>query len=111
MLHTSVASNSFANPILAVVVGGGYSDEEFDALYKASLEACGGTKESLGAIFVRASAAITEKLVAEGKGPKRYTPEYPVAVAQRLRDKLREVGIVPGAESVKKGIEGEIFRY
>ena len=60
---------------------------------------------------MRASVAITEKLVAEGKGPKRSTPEYPAAVAQRLRNKLREVGIAPGVENVKKGIEGEIVLY
>lgn len=111
-LHTHVASKTFDQPILAVIVGGGYTDEDFNALYDASLKACGGSKADLGVVFVRADKALTEKLIAEGKGPKRYTPEYPIAMMQRLKGKLREVGISTGMEGgLKEEDKGKLYWY
>ncbi|KAF2116216.1 hypothetical protein BDV96DRAFT_645551 [Lophiotrema nucula] len=112
LLHTQIGSNSFDRRPIAVAIGGGYDDETFRTLYDASLTACGGSKMDLGVVFVRADTKLTQKLIEEGKGPKRYTPEYPLAMNNRLKAKLVELGIGTGLEGdVKEEYRGETFLF
>ncbi|KAK7701595.1 hypothetical protein SLS57_011680 [Botryosphaeria dothidea] len=108
-LHTDVGSNDFTVPPRAVIAGGGYNDEAFETLYQGCVQAC-GSEANLPVPFFRVSNAITSRLEAEGKGPKIRTPEYPKAVANRLKDKLKEAGIGPGI-SEEPGNKGKTFFF
>ena len=111
-LHTRIGSNSFDKPPVALIVGGGYDDEKFGALYDACLKACGESKKNLGVPFFRVSNEITKKLEEEGKGPKIGGPGYPEAIAQRLKDRLAGLGIKAGMEGgVKEEVVGEVFFF
>ena len=95
-LHTQVASNSFDRHPLAVIIGGGYDDDAYSRLRSACSDACGSTAK-LGVVFLRADNALTDSLVAEGKGPKKHTAGYPQAITARLKGKMEELGITGGA--------------
>ena len=111
-LHTQIGANDFTNPPVAVVVGGGYNDEAYTALYSAILNACGASKKDIGVVFFRASNEITEDLVKEGKHAPRGSREYPVGILMRLKSKLRELGIAADVEGgVKEANVGELFWY
>lgn len=107
-LHTQVASNSFDRPPVAIVIGGGFDDDTLKTLYDASVKACGGSKKDLGVAFFRADNQLTDRLVAEGKGPAKRTADYPAAVTKRLKSKLVEVGVQNG---LKENDVGELFLY
>ena len=107
-LHTQIGHNSFDRRPCAIIVGGGYDDEAYKALYDASLDACGGSKKTLGVAFFRADNALTDRLVVEGKGPEKRTTGYPAAITKRLKDKLAEVGV---ADGLKEEDVGELFWY
>ena len=108
-LHTLVASNSFERRPVGIVIGGGYDDEAYKMLYDACVKACGGSKKDLGVAFFRADNQLTDRLVAEGKGPEKRTKDYPAAITKRLKDKLRETGVASG--KVKESDIGELFYY
>ena len=107
-LHTQVASNSFDRPPVAIIIGGGYDDDTFKTLYDASIKACGGSKKDLGVAFFRADNQLTNRLVAEGKGPQKRTQGYSTAITKRLKDKLTEVGVANG---LKQADIGGLFWY
>lgn len=107
-LHTQVASNRFNSPPVAIVIGGGYDDEALKTLYDASVKACGGSKRNLGVAFFRADNALTDKLVAEGRGPEKRSEGYPAAITKRLKGKLAEVGVQNG---IREDHIGEVFLY
>ncbi|OOG00548.1 hypothetical protein ASPCADRAFT_502844 [Aspergillus carbonarius ITEM 5010] len=104
-LHTQVGSNDFTDPPRAVITGGGWNEERFQALYRACEEATNG---ALPVPFFRTDNALTDRLAATGEGPAHSSPEYPAAVTQRLKDKLREAGVGAGEE---KGNAGGVFWF
>ena len=110
-LHSQIGPNDFTtrNPV-AVSIGGGYSDDDFKKLFDACSEACGG---HLPVVFLRADKELTKKLVAEGKGPTRDKPEYSAFVANRLKNRLQEIGIKANVEDgdVRSEMLGQVFMY
>lgn len=94
-LHTQVASKNFTQRPVAVLLGGGYKDEAYEALRNASIEAC-GSKQALGVVFCRVDNEITDLLVAEGKSPEKRTAGYPEVIIKRFKDKMAEVGVPTG---------------
>jgi hypothetical protein len=62
-------------------------------------------------LFFRANNDLTDTLVEEGKGPRKGTPEYPVAIVKRLRESLRNSGIAPGLEGAKHEDIGEVVFF
>ncbi|KAJ5379810.1 uncharacterized protein N7496_002238 [Penicillium cataractarum] len=99
-LHMKLASNDFTSPARAIVTGGGYSEEGFQELYQACVKAC-GSRENLSVPFFRASNEITDRLADQGMGPAHSSVEYPDAITERLKRRLKEVGIAD--EVVNKG--------
>lgn len=93
---------------MAIVVGGGYDDNAYNALRQACIDACGGSARNLGVAFFRADNELTDRLVKEGKGPEKRTKDYPAAITKRLKDKLKEVGV---ADGLKQEYVGELFWY
>lgn len=91
-LHTQVGSNDFQIFPRAVIIGGGYSEEAFQTLFRACADAC-GSEAALPVPFFRVDNSITKRLAAEGKGPAPPSPEYSRAIAERLKERLREVGV------------------
>lgn len=61
--------------------------------------------------FFRASNEITDRLAAEGKGPAHASSEYPAAITERLKNRLKEVGIGLGIEGRGTGRNGGIFFF
>ncbi|KAF4544361.1 Programmed cell death 6-interacting protein isoform x1 [Lasiodiplodia theobromae] len=115
-LHTQLGSNDFTTNGFprAVVAGGGYTDEAFNKLFQACVQACGGggsdeDAKLLPVPFFRVDNGITSRLVAEGKMPATGTPEYPAAIAGRLKERLREVGVVEGEGERRNG--GSVFMF
>ena len=106
-LHTQVGSNAFGRRPVAIVVGGGYDYTAYQKLYDACVDAC-GSKKALGAAFFRADNQLTDRLVAEGKGPAKRTKDYPAAVTKRLKDKMAEVGVASG---LSEADVGRLFWY
>ncbi|KAH7012372.1 hypothetical protein B0J12DRAFT_690277 [Macrophomina phaseolina] len=94
-LHTDVGSNDFTVPPRAIIIGAPYSDEDFQTLYQGCVEAF-GSEANLPVPFFRVDKSLSAKLVAEGKSPKIGTPEYPQAIVNRMKEKLREAGIGSG---------------
>lgn len=109
-LHTQLSSNDFTIPPRAIITGGGYSNELFQELYQNCIQACGSQKD-LPVPFFRTSNEITDRLAVEGKGPAHSSREYPAAVTERLKRKLREVGIAPGMKGDGGGGKGEVFFF
>jgi hypothetical protein len=110
-LHTQIGSNDFNTPPYAVVTGGGYDDAAFDGLYDACAEAC-GSPAKLPVPFLRTSNEITARLAAEGKGPVDHvSPDYASAVVERLKEKLKAIGIAPGLEIDRSKNRGERFLF
>jgi hypothetical protein len=87
-----------------------YSDELFQELYHSCVKAC-GSKEVLPVPFFRTSDEIADRLSVERKGPAHSSREYPAAVTERLKRKLREVGIAPGMKGDVVGGKGEVFFF
>jgi hypothetical protein len=79
----------------------------FQELYQDCIKAC-GSKEDIPVPFFRASREITTRLAAEGNGPVPSSSEYPAAITERLKNKLKEAGIGPGIEGHGTGSNGEI---
>jgi hypothetical protein len=61
--------------------------------------------------FFRTSNEITDRLAAEGKGPAHSSRDYPDAVTERLKRKLKEVGVAPGAKGDGAGGNGRVFFF
>ena len=111
-LHTQIGSNDFSRRPVAIVIGGGYDDESYDKLLDACGKACGGSRKEIGTVFLRADNNLTDRLVAEGKGPAKKTPEYSAAITKRLKDKLAELGIAPGMQcGLRTDLIGELVLY
>ncbi|KAF9629178.1 hypothetical protein BFW01_g10381 [Lasiodiplodia theobromae] len=94
-LYTQIGSNDFTVLPRAVITGGGYNEEAFQTLFQACAEAC-GSEVALPVPFFRTDNALTDQLAAEGKGPAHSSPEYPKAMTNRLKARLREVGVGSG---------------
>jgi hypothetical protein len=62
-------------------------------------------------LFFRANNDLTDKLIEEGKGPRKGTLEYPVAIVKRLRESLRNSGIAPGLNGAKRDDIGGVFYF
>ncbi len=105
-LHTQVASNDFQRKPVAVIVGGGYDDEAYQSLHQKCIDACGGSAKDLGIAFFRVDNQVTDRLVAEGKGPEKRKAGYSEAITARLKDKLSEVGV---ADGLREKDVGELF--
>lgn len=97
-------------PPRAVILGGGWSEAAFQSMYSACAEACGG-HESIHVPFLRTDNSLTDKLAATGQGPAHSSPQYPGAVAQRLKNKLQEVGLTPGSTENPGGIAGKDYWF
>ncbi|PWY94554.1 hypothetical protein BO94DRAFT_609942 [Aspergillus sclerotioniger CBS 115572] len=92
-LHTQIGSNDFTDPPRAVITGGGYNEERFQALYQA----CTAAKNGVPPVpFFRTDNGLTDRLAATGEGPAHASAEYPAAVTRRLKEKLREAGVGEG---------------
>lgn len=107
-LHTHVASNDFQHPPNAIVMGGGYDDAAVEQLTKAIADAHQHAGKKLSFAYFRADNALTDRLVAEGKGPQKRTPEYTIAITKRLEDKL---ATALGSEEVRQREGGETILY
>jgi hypothetical protein len=109
-LHTQVGSNDFIIPVRAVITGGGYDEERFQLLYQACLKAC-GSAANLPVPFFRTNNELTDQLAREGKGHEHSSAEYPKAVTERLKSKLRAAGIAPGMQEEEFGLTGEVYFF
>lgn len=65
-----------------------------------------GSKADLPVPFLRASNEITDRLAGEGRGPAHSSVEYADAITERLKRRLKEVGVwgrTRGDEAANRG--------
>lgn len=79
--ESSLGSKKYSQPPKAIILGGGYSDDDLKKLQEAAITFPGAVR----VLWLKADVEKTKR------GPEPGTPEYSQLVAVRVKEKLGEL--------------------